>query len=211
MQLRGRSPGFRLMLGPAMNFRARPHASSFAVIALSLSACQLFSREPPSSAKQDPPLISEVTLAAPPVDSAPPADPVDPGSRPHQEPRAVEPGVVQGGGPTRGTLSKTAVSAGLSQGMPAFEACYAGELAAQPNLGGTILINFVIAPDGTVPYAAALDHGTDLASDRVIRCVLEALQNLNFESPRGGRAVVTYPLHFAPKDVRAPRAEPPAP
>lgn len=101
-------------------------------------------------------------------------------------------------GPTRGTLPKAAVAAGIAEGNSAFEACYVR--AAHPGLRGTIMVNFVVARDGSVPHAAALEQGTDLADDRVIECVLDAFKKLHFQAPNADRAVITYPLKFEPSN-----------
>jgi hypothetical protein len=84
--------------------------------------------------------------------------------------------------------------------MSAFEACYLRARPANPGLRGNIVVNFVVSPDGSVPYAAALEEGTDLADDNVIECVLDAFRKLRFQAPVGGRAVATYPLKFEPSD-----------
>ena len=64
-------------------------------------------------------------------------------------------------------------------------------------------MNFVVAPDGSVPYAAALEQGTNLPNQQVIECVLDEFQKSHFEPPVGGRAVATYPLSFAPQPAAA--------
>jgi outer membrane biosynthesis protein TonB len=112
----------------------------------------------------------------------------------------VEPGVQPTPGPTRGTLPKAAVAAGVAQGNSAFEACYLRALPAHPGLRGTIVVNFVVTREGNVPHAAALEQGTDLADDSVIECVLEAFKKLHFQAPAADRAVITYPLKFEPSD-----------
>lgn len=82
--------------------------------------------------------------------------------------------------------------------MPAIEACYLQGAKRKPGLRGRILVNFVIAPDGSVPYAASLEQGTDFPDNAVIDCVLHVFQTLRFAEPAGGRVVATYPLTLAP-------------
>lgn len=77
-----------------------------------------------------------------------------------------------------------------------FAACY--QHRKVKDLRGSINVNFVIAPDGSVPYAAALEQGTTLEDGGVIECVLSAFKRLTFPAPTGGRAVATYPLNFEP-------------
>jgi TonB family protein len=95
-------------------------------------------------------------------------------------------------------LPKAAVSAGVAEGNSAFEACYLK--AARPGLRGTILVNFVVTRDGSVPHAAALEEGTDFEDDAVIECVLKAFKKLHFQAPAADRAVITYPLKFEPSN-----------
>lgn len=172
------------------------------------SACGFLLGEPPQSQKTEelpgptPPAASSTLPelpAAPEPTAPPPPEPAEP----------VEPGVRPSGGPTRGKLSKAAVSEGVSHGMPAIEACYQRAQPANPGLRGNIVVNFVVSPEGSVPHAAALEEGTDLPDEGVIDCVLDVFRKLRFEAPVGGRAVVTYPLKFEPSDdTSAPRREP---
>jgi len=82
--------------------------------------------------------------------------------------------------------------------MKAIEACYLEGAKRKPGLRGRILVNFVIAPDGSVPYAASLEQGTDFPDNAVIDCVLRVFHTLHFAEPAGGRVVATYPLTLAP-------------
>lgn len=160
-----------------------------------LGACELFS-PPPSTPSPPPPAAepSAVASSAPPPEpeSAPPEAPA--GS---QQP-APAPGIESQGGPTRGRLPKAAIHDGVQQAMPAIEACYVKAAQKQPGIRGKVLVNFVIAPDGTVPYAASLDQGTDFPDNTVIDCVLRAFQTLRFPEPAGGRVVATYPIVLEP-------------
>lgn len=160
-----------------------------------LSACRFLEGEPAASPAQPEPSPAPSANPTPelpaPIASTESAAPPEP---------AVEPGVRPTAGPTRGTLPKAAVTAGVAQGNAAFEACYLKALPAHPGLRGTIMVNFVVSHEGNVPYAAALEQGTDLADDGVIQCVLEAFKKLHFQAPSGDRAVVTYPLKFEPSD-----------
>jgi len=113
-----------------------------------------------------------------------------------------EPGVVQGGGPTRGTLPKAAVEKEMQRALPAFRDCYERALAQKPDLRGKLFLHFVVAPDGSVPYAAPYDEATNLDDEAVIECVLAELSKLVFPPPSGGRALVNYPLEFAPPNAR---------
>jgi hypothetical protein len=173
-------------------------------LVLLVTACELFQPQavnaPPAPSAAAPPASVTAAPEPPPATTSEP-EPVAAPSASSEQP--VEPGVVQSGGTTRGRLPKAAIAEGVASGSDDFERCYLR--ARHPGLRGVILVNFVIAPDGTVPYAAALEQGTDFPDEGVIECVLGAFQKLTFPKPNGGRVVSTYPLKFEPlPDAGAP-------
>ena len=172
----------------------------FAACLSVLSACELFSPPPasPPPAAPAPEPAPSTAVAAPEPSAAPSSEPAAPAPEP-------APGIESQGGPTRGRLPKAAISEGVQRAMPAIEACYLKGARQKPDLRGRVLVNFVIAEDGSVPYAASLDQGTDLPDNTVIDCVLRAFQTLHFPAPAGGRVVATYPLVLEP--APAPTAE----
>lgn len=169
---------------------APPRVLGCSLLLFAPVACQLFTPEPeaPSPPMEIP--VSEVRPEPLPEPSAP--APVDTPPAPGILPTGEE--------QSRGKISKEALEAGVAPGLPKFEACYKRALAQQETLQGSIVVSFVIAPDGTVPYAGALEEGTNLPDEKVVGCVLEEFQRLRFEPPVGGRASATYPLSFAPVD-----------
>jgi len=171
------------------------------LIAMGLLAggCQLFMGEP---RQQNKPLEPD---PAPSAEEAPPSSAtlaLAPEPQPSAEPApSVTPGVVQAPNePTRGTLPKRVIAQVLDEANPDFAKCMEQGLRRKSGLRGNINLNFTIAPDGTVPYAAALEQGTDLPDEAVVECVLKVVQQLQFPEPRGGRVVVTHPLRFGPAE-----------
>jgi hypothetical protein len=169
---------------------ARPFV--FSLLLVMSPACQQFLQEESNAPERpmlEPDLVTPTAEISKPeaASSEPPAEPPD------------EPAIQSTGEPTRGKLSKAAIESGVQPGSPAFEACLLRALDRRPGLRGTIVVNFVVAPDGSVPYAAALEQGTTLTDAPVVDCVLNEFQKLHFEAPVGGRAVATYPLTFEPK------------
>jgi|GEM_PF-3318843 len=163
--------------------------------------CQLFMGEP---RQQNKPLEPDL---APSAEEAPPSSAtlaLAPESQPSAEPTpsaTVAPGVVQTPSePTRGTLPKRAIAQVLDEADPDFAKCMEQGLRRKSGLRGNINLNFTIAPDGTVPYAAALEQGTDLPDEGVVECVLKVVQHLQFPEPRGGRVVVTHALRLGPAE-----------
>ncbi|MGC4094175.1 MAG: AgmX/PglI C-terminal domain-containing protein [Polyangiaceae bacterium] len=158
----------------------------------SLGGCELF--DPPAKSPSPPPPPSaEPPPGEMPLPPRPSAEPP-----PAEAPAPTSAGIESDCGQTRGRLPKAAINEGVSQGTPAFEACYAKGAQKSPGLRGRILVNFVIAPDGSVPYAASLEQGTDFPDTAVIDCVLHVFQTLHFREPAGGRVVATYPLVLEP-------------
>ena len=118
---------------------------------------------------------------------------------------APPPGIeAQGTEQARGRLPRAAIQEGVQRAMPAIEGCYLKAARKKPGVRGRVLVNFVIAPDGGVPYAASLDQGTDFPDSAAIDCVLRAFQALHFPEPAGGRVVATYPLVLEPAPEGAP-------
>lgn len=169
-----------------------------------LSACELFSPPPAAPPPAPPPSAApSASSEAPPAvtAAAPSAEPSAP-----PEPPPAPPGIeAQGTAQTRGRLPRAAIQEGVQQAMPAIESCYLKAAKKKPGLRGRVLVNFVIAPDGSVPYAASLDQGTDFPDNTAVDCVLRVFQSLRFPEPVGGRVVATYPLVLEP----APEAAPP--
>ncbi|HEY4176704.1 MAG TPA: AgmX/PglI C-terminal domain-containing protein [Kofleriaceae bacterium] len=69
--------------------------------------------------------------------------------------------------------------------------CFEKALLATPTLSGTVVTDFIVAPDGSVHGASASGAG-DLAT-----CVSSVVSSMKFPAPDGGQAVrVSYPLQF---------------
>lgn len=77
-----------------------------------------------------------------------------------------------------------------------FRFCYEGGLRGNPSLHGRVMVNFVIARDGSVSTAS--DGGSDLQNADVVSCVVRSFANLSFPSPEGGIVTVRYPIVFQP-------------
>jgi hypothetical protein len=75
--------------------------------------------------------------------------------------------------------------------------CYLSGLALNPMLAGTVVLEFVIARDGSV--SAAKDAGSSLADASVRACVVKAFKGLSFPAPESGIVTVKYPLTFTPE------------
>jgi hypothetical protein len=75
--------------------------------------------------------------------------------------------------------------------------CYQRELTKDPNLGGKIVVKFVIAKDGTV--SSAQTKATTMNNASVENCINGRFMRFKFPEPKGGGIViVSYPFIFSP-------------
>jgi hypothetical protein len=75
--------------------------------------------------------------------------------------------------------------------------CYEKQLSAKPDLAGKVLVEFVIAADGSVTTARPTEQ--TLQDPEVGRCIVSKIKGWTFPKPKGdGVVVVTYPFLFKP-------------
>jgi TonB family protein len=112
--------------------------------------------------------------------------------------REARPPVVEiGSAEIRGQLDRDIIQRVVREHRRELTACYEGELQRNPALEGTVSVEWVIAPDGSVA-ASQVDTST-LNSDAVESCITRRIRNWRFPEPRGGGTVrVTYPFVFSP-------------
>ncbi|MGE0545590.1 MAG: AgmX/PglI C-terminal domain-containing protein [Kofleriaceae bacterium] len=89
-------------------------------------------------------------------------------------------------------LSKEEIDRVVKARAGVFRACYQKELNRSPGIGGKLVINFVIAADGTVKSSRT--QGGTLRNDGVESCVKSNINRLKF--PAKGGAIVNYPFVF---------------
>jgi hypothetical protein len=173
------------------------HGFRFCFIAGSLFACQ---PPPPTTPAAD------ATATPSPEGSAPPVF-TQPETPPESEPapasaasaaKPIEPGIAPTGAPTRGKLPKAVIEETLTAAEPAIQACYQRALAAKPKLRGNLSINFVVAPDGKVVHAEAVEVDDELTDEPTVECILAEVRKLGFPEPSGGRVFINYPLKLEP-------------
>jgi hypothetical protein len=161
------------------------------------AACEPPSQQPPpASAAQ-----TETAASPPPVFEPPPeagAEEPPPPAATAAEAKPVEPGIAPTGAPTRGKLPKAVIEERLESAGPGIQACFARALAKQPKLRGNLSINFVVAPDGKVAHAEAVDVEDELTDAPTVDCVLAEVRKLEFPQPSGGRVFINYPLRLEP-------------
>ncbi len=93
-----------------------------------------------------------------------------------------------------GDLNKGLIRKVVKSSKAKIHACYATALATNPALAGTVQVQFVIKPDGSVATAEA--SGVDPA---VSTCVASVIKALVFPKPNSGGGVqVNYPFTMRP-------------
>jgi hypothetical protein len=104
-----------------------------------------------------------------------------------------------------GQLSSESVRVGVAAANPAVKKCYEEALVQKPDLGGKLLVEFVIAQEGgrgRIREADIDEAGTDEAmlNPFLGMCVLKALGEVEFDPPThtggDGEIVVRFPFHF---------------
>lgn len=159
-------------------------------------ACQLLdkSAEAPREPAPEQHVVPRGPL--PPEEQPPPDEPTL--VAPPSEARPVEPGITATGAPTRGKLPKAVVDEKLQSAEPGMLACYEAALKTKPELRGVVNIHFVVAPDGKVAHAEALEGEGALNDPPTIQCILAQIEKLEFPAPSGGRVFLNYPLRLEP-------------
>jgi outer membrane biosynthesis protein TonB len=96
-----------------------------------------------------------------------------------------------------GALDKSLIDAVIKRHMNQIRYCYQRELNRDPNLGGKIVVKFVIAKDGSVSKAST--KSSTMGSSAVESCINSRFMRFKFPEPKGGGIViVSYPFIFAP-------------
>ncbi len=97
-----------------------------------------------------------------------------------------------------GPLAKELVREVVKAHIGEVRHCYNEGLAHDPELGGSVVVEFVIDEHGDVVESSILGKGTDLADRKVSRCITKAIERWKFPKPEEGEAVVTYPFILSP-------------
>ena len=100
-----------------------------------------------------------------------------------------------GGMPQFGSVSDDEIRAEVKSALPALLRCVEDELKSDPDLGGDIHAQLVIAPDGRV---ASVTLPTDtIGHEGIAECVRRTLLTIQFPSPSPpGIVLATFPFSF---------------
>lgn len=178
---------------------ARPFPVACSLI---LAACQLPSENPPATPEQPSPSTQEPPPLPP--EETPPEPEPPPATAPAPEAKPIEPGIAPTGAPTRGKLPQAVVDEKLASVTPAIQACYQRALQTAPALRGNVSIDFVVAPDGKVAHAQAMEVDDPLDDAATLDCIVAEIRKLEFPKPSGGRVFLTYPLKLEAPPAKGP-------
>jgi len=182
--------------------RSAACSTALFVAVAALPACQLLNDKPPEAPATKPAATSDEPAPLPPEEQPPPDAP--PSEAPAAEAKPVEPGITMTGAPTRGTLPKAVIDEKLKSAAPAVQACYERALKTKPELRGSVVVNFVVGPDGKVAHAEAAEADDALSDVPTVDCILAEIRKLVFPEPKGGRVFINYPLKLEPAKPVAP-------
>lgn len=83
--------------------------------------------------------------------------------------------------------------------------CYETSAAGKKNLGGKVIVHFVISDAGTVSQASIKE--TSLDDEALKTCVVTEVKTWKFPKPKHGPAAINFPFQFGPPP-KAPFPEP---
>ncbi|MFT5355331.1 MAG: hypothetical protein ACI9KE_002550 [Polyangiales bacterium] len=97
----------------------------------------------------------------------------------------------------RGSLSRHVIRAVINRHINEVRFCYEQALSSEPSLQGRLMMRFIIAPNGAVSSATAIE--VPVGFEGIGRCVQGAFRRWTFPEPAGGGIViVNYPFALTP-------------
>ncbi len=111
---------------------------------------------------------------------------------------AKAPTIRAGAMQVNGRLPPEVIQRIVRQNFGRFRLCYENGLRINPNLQGSVSVQFVIDRAGAV--STTKDGGSTIPDQGVISCAVRSFGNLSFPQPESGVVSVTYPITFAPGD-----------
>ena len=96
--------------------------------------------------------------------------------------------------PLIGDMSSAEIEKALNDNIKAFDTCYTLGADKQGKLEGTVTIKATIGPLGNVKEATVVKSTTK--NPKVDKCVATAFKKVTFPHPKGGVAIITYPMTF---------------
>jgi hypothetical protein len=112
-----------------------------------------------------------------------------PGTRRHQ---ATPPTVTISDAKSVGDLDPAIIRRYIKRNLEKISYCYERHLMTHPGAEGSVKVQFLIAPNGTVQTSTGAGFNAEVAN-----CVADVVSHIEFPKPNGGGAVqVNYPFTF---------------
>lgn len=93
-----------------------------------------------------------------------------------------------------GDLDKAIIRRYVKRNLQKISYCYEKQLLARPNLSGTVITQFFVAPNGSVTSSQGSGFDYEVAT-----CVADVIHGIEFPKPKNGGGVqVNYPFTFRP-------------
>ncbi len=107
----------------------------------------------------------------------------------------VSANLKRGNAETAGFCAPADIQRVVQQRSAGIKFCFEKELQRDPSLGGQVVLNWVIALNGTVQSSAVAS--TTLNNKNVEQCMLQQVRRWRFKEPDGGLCSVNYPFVFS--------------
>jgi len=108
------------------------------------------------------------------------------------------------GGAAPGRLNASSIRNVVREHRDEIGFCFAWQLHYHPELEGSVTMEFVIGPDGSVTDARVAEDA--LGDETVLRCFVGVTRRMQFTPPENGEEVtVRYPFHLSPDDEESTR------
>ena len=173
-------------------------AFAWAAVSFFAVACGGDAGAGPAKAPDAPTPALDAPADSPPGDAADkPADkPADDGGGWSGEAEAKGAKAPEGNGKAE-TRTMEVVAQVVQENRKPVRECFDKAKKDLPDLKGTMVINFILDPDGKVKKAEFNQERSDLKSPAVVDCAIKIIQGIKFPpSSRGMDTTVNYPFKF---------------
>ncbi|CAN5602418.1 hypothetical protein BH09MYX1_BH09MYX1_30950 [soil metagenome] len=96
--------------------------------------------------------------------------------------------------PAEGKLPEGAAAKVIGDHSPNVRVCYNEAVKRDPTVDGTLVVRFVISPDGSVK--SVRDSGSTIHDPAFRSCVFDEIRTWQFPKPTGGEVTVDLPYRF---------------
>ncbi len=103
--------------------------------------------------------------------------------------------------PTVWPASADGIQGAIGESLPKIRRCYERALEQHPDMGGSITVSFTIGTrDTAAGVGTVLDAGiadATIEQETMDDCLLDAMEDLQFDPPADGEMTIRYPFRFS--------------